>query len=107
MSFCFPLYDNLFSSEAKKSLSKDEKRALVQNVAKLDRDGHHKIAALILYYQITHDSRKVIQLSPILNINISDLPAELQVRLEMFVFKHLEFMREMDQRKNAAALGLE
>ena len=98
---CFPLYDNLVSQKRnKRFLSKVEKRNLINDVARLDQNGHNKIIALILYHQkINNIDMPNLILSEKMEINLASLPVPLQEIIEIFVAKHLIFMADEEKRK--------
>ncbi len=89
----FPLYDNLKKNKTKKALSRDDKARLVDKISQLDQDGQHRILALILYHQLQNGTVK-IQIKSSIDITLNNLPAELQVILELFCSLHINLMKE-------------
>jgi hypothetical protein len=103
---CFPLYDNLVAQKrGKRFLSKDEKRRFVEDVAKLDQNGHNKIFALIMYHQQVNELSYISSgwmnaIGPTidLDINLASLPVPLQEIIEIFISRHLVFMEDEKER---------
>lgn len=96
---CFPLYDNITSQKrGKRCLVKDEKKKLIENISRLDRDGQHKVMAIIIYYQKENGIRCLKPMAK-MEISLTSLPVALQELLEIFVSKHLVFME--DERKRS------
>lgn len=95
---CFPLYDNLVSQKKAKRLTLDEKRRFIEQVKGLDQDGHHKVLAIIIYYQKKHNL-PCIEPSANVEVNLTSLPNPLQELLELFVTKHISFMEDESRRR--------
>jgi hypothetical protein len=95
---CFPLYDNISAQKkGKRCLMKEEKKRLIDNIARLDQDGQHKVMAIIIYYQKENGIR-CLKPAATVNISLISLPVALQELLEIFVTKHLVFMEDEQKR---------
>ena len=95
----FPLYNTLLQRKTKKSLTKDARTRLVENIGALDQDGQHHVLALILYYQKENNIDQ-LSIAPVMDISLTSLPADLQVLLEIFCSLHLQVMAENLSRFN-------
>lgn len=106
---CFPLYDNLLAlRKGRRYLSKDEKQQLIDNINSLNQDGHNKIFALIMYHQKIHNvnclsANWLNYMTPTVDItiNLTSLPVVLQEIIEVFVEKHIAFMKDEEEREIA------
>lgn len=97
----FPLYDNLIKEPNSSKLSDEQKQNLVDNIEKLDLNGHELVYALMKKYQTEHSSEnlqlpfksKMLKKGG-LKVNVEHLPDQLSSLILRFSKIHLQKMKE-------------
>lgn len=98
----FPLYDSLSKDIAEKDLTSVQKRAFVKRVAKIDKNGHDLVYALIRMYQVENNEKNTSFTLPYngtfiesdINFDLDKFPHTLKQILFKFLGVHIEKMKE-------------
>jgi hypothetical protein len=97
----FPLYDNLIENISTTGLDQKEKKTIVDNIKKMDADGHRLLFSLIRYHQYKTGNIAGLE-APYAakkqkagyKFDIDNLPVELQYVIQKFSDLHLKKMQE-------------
>lgn len=106
----FPLYDNLKNISKKRDLTVAQKKKFINNIRKIDHDGHELIYALIHTHQITQEEGPTSFTLPYrgyrtgnnnedIQFDLDELPIKLRHILHKFVMIHMEKLKEEQEKQ--------
>lgn len=98
----FPLYDSLIKDLPKKDLTMTQKRVFIKRIAKIDKNGHDLVYALIRMYQVENNEKNTSFTLPYngtfidndINFDLDNLPVDLKQILFKFTGVHIGKMKE-------------
>lgn len=98
----FPLYDSLIKDLPKKDLTMTQKRAFIKRIAKIDKNGHDLVYALIRMYQVENNEENTSFTLPYngtfidndINFDLDKFPVDLKQILFKFLVVHIGKMKE-------------
>jgi hypothetical protein len=98
----FPLYDSLIKDLPKKDLTMTQKQVFIKRIAKIDKNGHDLVYALIRMYQVENNEENTSFTLPYngtfidndINFDLDNLPVDLKQILFKFTGVHIGKMKE-------------